>query len=217
MWVLTPLFGVFFGFLFLTGNLIGYIWLGKIEVEKLWLTYILTCLRAVLFSVFAYYAILFLDSVIKILGFGVIGYGNIWFQATGLILMLLLAITFLFIAVFNAPTYQTLFTFACILAFCIYFFEFYLPTIFIGEKDVLIRTPFIAIAIMIGSNIISLPFRLIRYKRHSTLEFNNLWDITEKTKKVINFKSIFVLWVFFMVETILQLEGLSILYWIGLL
>jgi hypothetical protein len=217
MWVLTPLFGVFFGFIFLTCILIGYIWLGKIYIKKLWLTYILNSLRAVLFSLFAYYAILLLDSVIKVIGFGVIGYGNIWFQATGLILMFLLAISFLFIAVFNAPTYQTLFTFACILVFCVYFFEFHLPTIFIGEKDVLTRTPFIAIAIMIGSNIVILPFRIIHYKRNSTLEFKKLWDISEKAKKIINFKSMLVLWAFFMIETILQLEGLSILYWIGLL
>lgn len=217
MWVLTPLFGVFFGFIFLTGVLIGYIWLGKIKPKRTWLTYILSSFRAVLFSLFAYYAILLLDTIVKVLGFGVLGYGNIWFHATSLILTFLLAICFLFIAVFNAPTYQTFFTFLAILGFCIYFFEFHLPTFFIGEKDVLIRTPFIAIAIMIGSNIVTLPFRLIRHKRHSTLEFKKLWDISEKIKKVINFKSVLVLWAFFMIETILQLEGLSILYWIGLL
>ena len=215
MWALTPLFGVFFGFIFLTGILIGYLWLGKLNPKKPWVIYLLNSLRAVLFSLFAYYAILLLDSIVKILGLGVLGYGNIWFHATGLILMFLLAICFLFIAVFNAPTYQTLFTFVCILGFCIYFFEFYLPTIFFGEKDVLIRTPYIAIAIMIGSNVVTLPLRIINYRKHSTLE--QLWDISEKVKKVINFKSILVLWGFFMVESILLLEGLSILYWIGLL
>lgn len=217
MWVLTPLFGVFFGFIFLTGVIIGYIWLGKLNYEKVWITYILNSLRAVLFSLFVYYAILLLDSIVKILGFGVLGYGNIWFHVTGLFLMLLLAISFLFIAVFNAPTYQTFFTFACILAFCIYFFEFHLPTSFIGEKDVLIKIPYIAIAILVGTNILTLPFRFVLYKRHGTFEFKILWDISEKTKKVINFKSILVLWMFFMIESILQLEGLSILYWIGLL
>ncbi|MHA1112157.1 MAG: hypothetical protein ACTSRE_13700 [Promethearchaeota archaeon] len=217
MWVLTPLFGVFFGFIFLTLVLIGYLWLSKIEAKSTWLTYLLGSLRTVLFSLFVYYAILYLDSIVKILGFGVLGYGNIWFHVTGLILMLLLAVSFLFIAVFNAPTYQTFFTFICILGFCLYFFEFYLPEFSIGERDVLFKTPYIAIAILGGSNIVTLPFRVINYKKRSTLEFKKLWDISEKTKKIINFKSILVLWAFFAVETILQLEGLSILYWIGLL
>ena len=189
----------------------------KSKNRETWLSYLLNSLRAALFSVFAYYSYLYLDSIVKVLGFGVLGYGNIWFHATGLILMLLLSISFLFIAVFNAPTYQTFFTFICIIGFCIYFFEFHLPIFFIGEKDVLIRTPYIAIAILIGTNILTLPFRFIHNKRHGSFEFEKLWDISDKIKKVINFKSILVLWVFFMIETILQLEGLSILYWIGLL
>jgi hypothetical protein len=217
MWVLTPLFAVFFGFIFLTGLLIGYIWIKNIHPNNKWIISLLNSLRAVLFSTFVYYAYLMLDSVIKILGFGVLGYGNIWFHATSLILMVILSVFFLFVSVFNAPTYQTLFSFACIIAFCIYFFEFYLPTIFIGEKVVLTKIPFIAIAIMIASNVLTIPLRSVRYKQHDTLEFKKLWDISEKVKKVVNFKSFLILWGLFMVETILQLEGLSILYWIGLL
>jgi len=216
LWVLTPLFGVIFGFIFLTGILLGYLWLSKVEPKRIWIKYIMYSLRGVLFSLFTYYAILFLDSVIKVLGFGVLGYGNIWFHATGLILMLLLATCFLFIAVFNAPTYQTFFTFICILAFCLYFFEYHLSVFSVGERDTLFRSPYVAILILVGTNLITLPFRIIKYKRHSTLEFKKLWDISEKTKKIINFKSVMVLWAFFAVETILQLEGLSILYWIGL-
>ena len=174
--------------------------------------YLLSSLRAVLFSAFVYYAYLMLDSIVKIVGFGILGYGNIWFHITSLFLMFILAIFFLFIAVFNAPTFQTLFSFACIFAFCVYFFEFYLPSVFIGEKDVLTKIPFIAIGIMIGSNLLTVPMRIYKYKQFSTLEFKKLWNITEKVKKIINFKSFLILWVFFMVESILQLEGLSILY-----
>jgi hypothetical protein len=217
MWTLTPLWGVLFGFIFLTAVLIGFLWFGKIEFRKTWLKYIYNSFRGTIYSVFVYFAYLFMDSIVKVLGFGVLGYGNIWFHATGLLLMLLLTIVFLFIAVFNSPTYQTFFTFICIIAFCVYFFEFYLPTISFGERDVLFKTPYIAIVILIGTNLITIPFRIVRYKKHSTLEFKNLWDISEKTKKVINFKSVLILWIFFMIETILQLEGLSIFYWIGLI
>jgi len=214
---LTPLFGIFLGTIFLTGNLIGYIWLGKISPKTPWMEYLIKILRGVLFSVYVYYAILFLDSVVKILGFGVLGYENIWFHAVSLILMLILAVFFLFIAVFNAPTVQTLISFICIVGFCIYYFDFYLPTIFIGEKDVLIKTPFIAIGILIGTNLLTLPLRMLKYIKKSTLDFDTLWNISEKVKKAINIKSFLVLWIFFMVESILQLEGLSILYWIGIL
>ena len=184
MWALTPLFGVFFGFIFLTVNLIGYLWLGKLKPKKVWSRYLLNSLRAVLFSMFAYYAILYLDSIVKILGFGVLGYGNIWFHATGLILMFLLAVCFLFIAVFNAPTYQTFFTFICILGFCLYFFEFYLPEFSIGERDVLFKTPYIAITILIGTNFITLPLRIINYKKRSTLEFKNCGISQKKPRKL---------------------------------
>ncbi|MBN2154655.1 MAG: hypothetical protein JW776_01245 [Candidatus Lokiarchaeota archaeon] len=124
----------------------------------------MSSLRAVLFSIFAYYALLMLDTIVKILGLGILGYGNIWFQSAGLILMFVLGIFFLFVAVFNLPTYQTLFSFLCILVFCIYFFEFHLSTFFIGEREVLTKTPFITVAIMLGSNLLTFPLRILRYR-----------------------------------------------------
>lgn len=222
MWVQTPLFTTLFGFIFMTIIMIGFIWYGD-KAKSIYLKRKLKTrlVKGLIGASFIYYSAMLFDSFVKVVFFGILGYNTIWFQAMNLILGFTLALVLIFAAVFVAPTWNRLLSFLCILIYALHLFNVTYNLEFPGEKEMYIQPMLRSVGIFILVNILTLPLRKKRYDLKLDLEdrgqFKKLWDISKPFQKIVNVKTMTVLWVLFAIEAILELEGLSILYWVGLL
>jgi len=224
MWLLTPLFGTIFGFLFLSFVMLFKIWIpSNITSKNSVVAAILLGGKGMIGAMYSYYGILLCNSIVKTIFGGIFELTNYWFYLMGLVLMTLLAGMLFLSGVFKAPTWSTLFSFLAIFAFTLYYFEFYLETRSIDETELITIPVLMSIGVFLGSNILTLPFRIriIKTKQKDGVEpsfdFKTLWDVSKKVEKWINIKTLGVLWALFAIETFLLLEGLTLFYWIGLL
>ncbi|MHA1765565.1 MAG: hypothetical protein ACTSVK_04820 [Promethearchaeota archaeon] len=222
MWILTPLFGMIFGFIFLSIVMVCKVWFpSKISSKNHIMEKIALGWKGIIGAIYSYYGILLLNTIIKVIFGGILSYGNFWFYLMSILLLSVLAAYLLLSGVFKAPTWHTLFSFLAILAFTIYYFEFYLEYREINKYELLSIPMFMSIGVFLGTMLLTLPIRIMKARRteksESSLNFKNLWDISLKVEKWINIKTLGILWILFAIETFLLLEGLSLLYWIGLI
>ncbi|MHA1673298.1 MAG: hypothetical protein ACTSYI_06695 [Promethearchaeota archaeon] len=245
MWLLTPLFGTIFGFLFLSFVMLFKIWIpSNLSPKNRVVAAILLGGKGIVGAMFSYYGILLCNTVVKVLFGGLLELSNFWFYLMGLMLMTLLAGMLFLSGVFKAPTWATLFSFLAIFAFTIYYFEFYLEARSIDETKLITIPVLMSIGVFLVSVALTLPFRIriMKAKQNegnnrvnrggeanrvdrvdrvdktlSSFEFKTLWDISDKVEKWVNKKTLGILWALFAVETFLLLEGVTLLYWVGLL
>ncbi|MHA1522314.1 MAG: hypothetical protein ACTSRK_19245 [Promethearchaeota archaeon] len=224
MWLLTPLFGTIFGFLFLSFVMFFKIWIpSNISSKNHVVAAILLGVKGMIGAMYSYYGILLCNTIVKTIFGGILELTNYWFYLMGLVLMTLLAGILFISGVFKAPTWSTLYSFLAIFVFTLYYFEFYLEARSIDETKLITIPMLMSIGVFLASNILTLPFRLriMKAKQKEGVEpsfdFKTLWDVSEKVEKWINIKTIGILWGLFAVETFLLLEGVSLLYWVGLL
>lgn len=189
--------------------------------------------KGMLGAMYSYYGILLCNTIVKVIFGGILELSNFWFYLMGLVLMTLLAGMLLVSGVFKAPTWSTLFSFLAIFAFTLYYFEFYLAVRSIDETELIIIPMLMSIGVFLGSFLLTIPFRIMKAKQYegadradgtdgvdktmSYVEFKTLWDVSEKVDKFVNKKTLGILWALFAVETFLLLEGVTLLYWVGLL
>jgi hypothetical protein len=220
------MFATIFGFLFLTIVMICKIWLPpKNSPKNRYVAHILLGWKGISGSIYSFYGILLLNTVVKTLFGGLLDLSNYWFYLMGLILLTLLAGILLVTGVFKAPTWHTILSFLAISGFTLYYFEFYLefqPGI---DKIELVTIPMLlSIGVFLGTNLLTLPIRVMKVRREkqdneveSSFEFRTLWDISIHVDKWITKKTLGILWGLFTLESFLLLEGYTLLYWVGLL
>ena len=177
--------------------------------------------KGIIGAMYSYYGILFCNTIVKVIFGGILDYGNFWFYLMSILLLSILTGILLVSGVFKAPTWHTLFSFLTILAFTIYYFEFYLEYREIDKYELLSIPMLISIGVFLGTVLLTLPLRIMKARHvkgsESPVDFQNLWDLSLKVEKWINIKTLSILWLLFAAETFLLLEGLSLLYWVGLI
>lgn len=222
MWILTPLFGTIFGFIFLSIFMLCKIWFPSKTLTK---NHIMAKLliegKGIIGAMYSYYGILLCNTIVKVIFGSILDYSNFWFYLMSILLMSMLAVILFVSGVFKVPTWHTLFSFLAILAFTIYYFEFYLEYREIDKYELISIPMLMSIGVFLGTVLLILPLRILK-ARHvkgsdSPVDFQNLWDLSLKVEKWINIKTLSILWVLFAAETFLLLEGLSLFYWVGLI
>ena len=225
LWLFTPMFSTIFGFIFLTIVMLGKIWIpSPSSPSNRFMKYLLISWKGISGAMYSYYGILLLNTVFKTLFGGLLDLSNYWFYLMGLILLMLFAGILLVSGVFNAPTWQTLFSFLAILGFTLYYFEVYLESQPGIDKFELVTIPMVlSICVFLGTFLLTLPIRIKIGKQNRgeepafEFELHTLWDISKYVDRWITKKTLSIMWVLFTLEAFLLLEGLSLLYWVGLL
>ncbi len=220
IWLLTPLFGTIFGFLFLSFVMLGKIWIpSKMSSQNRIVNTIILGGNGIIGVMSSYYGILLCTTVLKVLFGGIFTLNNFWFYLMGLILMTLLAGILLMSGVFKAPTWATIFSFLAIVVFMLSYFEFYLEFQSIDKIELVTIPMLLSIGVFLATTVLTVPFRIMKSKQKGEadifFEFSPLWDVSLQVEKWVNIKTLGILWLFFAVETFLLLEGLTLLYWVG--
>lgn len=197
MWLISPVFTTILIWVLWSLMVMGLIWAPKLgKKDSRYECPFVIFLRGGLFSVMTYISIALIDVFIRILFLGEMGYGNIGYHIMPLLLALLSAGIFIFAAVFNAPTKQSMITFA--LTIGLYGF--------LGRDD--LYTPLIyVIAIQLGMALLFIAFRKIM-KQNPPLE-PPMWDITPKFKVFFRPRMIIFIWIVVTIEFIAMFEGYS--------
>lgn len=209
---LTPIFGVFLGTIMISLTLAFKIWVHNMRKLPKPLEIIYSGLRGGLFTAGAYASLLMWDSIIKIGFLGILSYGNIVYHITALILMGILSSLVLIAVVFVAPTLKTIINFSFVIGISIYFF-WVNPEALLPDYERIFYEPVLyCLVSVILVEVVFLLTRLIQKK--PIFQEKQLWNHSEPFKKKVNKTVLVLLWFCFFVELVLNMEGLSILFWI---
>lgn len=212
MLALTPLFGIFLGTIMISLILTFKIWVHNMRKLPKPLEVIYTGLRGGLFTAGAYASLLMWDSIIKVGFLGILSYGNIVYQITALLLMAILSVLVLLVVIFVAPTLKTFINFSLVVGISIYYF-WVNPEALLPDYERIFYEP--VIYCLISVILVEIVFLIIRLvQKKPIFEEKQLWNHSEQFKKKVNGTVLMVIWFCFFVELILNMEGLSILYWI---
>ena len=205
----------------------GYVWFEKFRhPEESYDCWLIKGLRAVAFIFFAVFSLLFIDTNINILFFGIIGYGNLALHLASIILTFLLAFELLFGVLFVAPNRKGLLTFAGVLGYFIYYWEVYLNQAKLEEINLFGSkySGFMAgiffpalVGIAIASILTLMEYIYGRLNSDRSVEDKPFWNIQVKAKTIFSMKFNLLLWILFSAELILNLQGISLLYWVAYL
>src|SRR6056297_885191 len=211
MWLMTPLFMMFL-MLIITGfSLLGVIWLDKFpKVDANYKHPFWKGIRGIIFMVFTYWAILLLDSIVKILFLGELGYGNINYHITPLIFGIIISTVIIMGCVFNAPTIKTLLAFVGISIYSIYYLEVLIEVGESGEMDAFFAPLLGNLYILLGINLVFFGYEKITGKR-----FKPLWNYSSRFKEIFDIKFYIVICLLVATEVILRCEGWSLLFWLS--
>ncbi|MHA1371599.1 MAG: hypothetical protein ACTSRA_18000, partial [Promethearchaeota archaeon] len=204
---------------FMIAVLAGYAWAEKAKKpDDEYNCPVVIGFRAVFFIMATVFGLLFFDTIIKELGFGVLGYGNIMHFIGILIVLGVIGFELILGSVFVAPTRKGLITFVAVDITFIYLWEFYLPTRINEslEEDMIqgLYIPFIvglcvqAISATVHKIYLVIKPRGKRDKR--------LWNIRPWFKKVFSLKFNVLLYALVMADTLLSFEGYGLLSWLSL-
>jgi hypothetical protein len=212
---ITPFFGIIIGFISSVLLVIGSVWFSRAnKPDERFNCPLAAGIRALIFSVLTYYALLMFDVIIKVGFLGLVGYGNIQYHIAGLILFGILGTVILIGTVFTAPTVKTIITFILDMGIYIYYLWFNFAEGFSDSEYAFIWVPipyFLAVPFII--EILWILIRTITKKR-PVFEEKLLWDNTQKFKKRINIRFYIIILALFYAEFILNFEGISMLFWI---
>ena len=203
-WGMTDLYDGFVAWFVCTTVLIGAIWFrNSIKPKKRYQCFIIKGGQVIVFTAFAYFGLMFLDTVIKE-ATGLITTNNLNYHLAPMILLTIIAILILFGSVFNAPSIRTLISFG--IAIGVYYYFFWISTSYsiFGMSGDLLTTgngmppiyipPLYIFTILVILEIVVFIVRVIRkpkVTRRSWREswkdvlFNDkpLWDISAQFKE----------------------------------
>ncbi|HMF33294.1 MAG TPA: hypothetical protein VKK79_17850 [Candidatus Lokiarchaeia archaeon] len=223
-WAYSDLYSVFVAWFVCTTVLIGAIWFPKASKpgEK-YQCFIVRGGITIIFTTFAYFGVLFLDTVIKEAA-GIITPNNLNYHLGPMILLAIVAILILFASVFNAPTVRTLVSFGAVLGVYVYFFWFsdalldnemkpiYIPPLYILAAVAALEVAVLVVRAIRKPHVTTKPWRECWQEMLFTDE--PLWDLSARFKRWISVKVWVVLWVLFSAEFILDFNGYSLLSWV---
>lgn len=205
----------------------GYIWLEKFkksgEFYSFWL---IKGLRGFVFVVFIVFALIFIDTNVKLIFFGIAGYGNFTLHLASIVLTFILTAEIISYAFLISPNLKGIIIFCLISIFFLYLFEFYLNEVVLSEIAIFDLKYFaifmeVIFPILVGSIaslvLTGIEIVLKKAKPNNNLLNKRFWNAQIKGKRIFNARFNFILWVLITVELILNLQGLSLLLWITLL
>jgi hypothetical protein len=181
----------------------GLIWTDKLaKADQKYTCPLVVLLRGGIFTMLAYFGLLFWDVLIRVLFLGAIGYGNIQYFIAPLLLGAVTGTIFIVGGAFTAPTKRSLIFFGLLAGLSIYSFWFS------NELDVLYE-PFLYVwAIEFVMTIVWILIRMLVKK--PPFEEPVLWDWSVKFKRVFRPKVILGFWVISFLELLFFLEGYSL-------
>ena len=202
----------------------GHIWFEEFKkLEKIHFNWLIKGLQGFIFVVFTVVAMVFIDTNIKLIFFGIAGYGNFVIYISSIVLTFVLTAEIIMHAFLIAPNLKGIITFCFISIFFLYWFEFYLNEANLGEMGIIdLKYSAIIVGIifpilvgLIGSLVLTgIEIILKKVKPFNSLLYKQFWNMQVITKRIFNIRFNFVLWALITVELILNLQGLSLLLWI---
>lgn len=214
---------VIFAFVIQIMIVTGYLWFPKYRnPEESYNCWLIRGMRAFVFLFFVTMALVFVDTNIKLI-LGIVGYRNFTLHLASIILTFLIAIQVIIGAVFVRPNRKGLICFALVIGVFIYVSQFYFVGLEVDDFDFVggdygAFIFIIGIPILVGliAAIILTSFELIlkRVKKDSRIEDKPFWNKQVKAKKFFSFKFNIILYGLITAEFILNLQGMSLLFWI---
>ena len=205
----------------------GHIWFEEFKkLEKIHFNWLIKGLQGFIFVVFTVVAMVFIDTNIKLIFFGIAGYGNFVIYISSIVLTFVLTAEIIMYAFLIAPNLKGIIIFCFISIFFLYWFEFYLNEANLGEMGIIdLKYSAIIVGIifpilvgLIGSLVLTGIEKILKkVKPFNSLLYKQFWNMQVITKRIFNIRFNFVLWALITVELILNLQGLSLLLWITLL
>jgi hypothetical protein len=216
MMSLTPLFGSLIGLLLSIFLIIGTVWFDWVKPSNSILYIVFQGFRGILFSIYAYYGFLLLDTVLKIGFFGIISYSNISYHIGSLILMVIFGVMIMIGTVFSAPTKKTIIIFGFLIGISIFFLWTSAGNMILAseEKSIMYKPVSYILLVTIAVEAVwdTIKFLLKR----NPFDNKRIWDFTENKnfRRFFNIKVYFILWILFSIETLLKMEGMGLFYWL---
>ncbi len=217
MQTLAPVATTILGYVAWTIIVGGLIWAKKLsKVGERYTCPLVTGIRGGIFTLFAYFGLIFWEDFFNVLVLGQIGYGNIRYFLAPLLLAAVSGTIFIVGGVFVAPTKRTLIFFSLLVGFALY-------TYASGEGLDILYEPILYVwGIEFVTTVVWTLGRKLRKK--SPFEEPVLWDWSNRFKRILNPKVILGFWVVSFIEMLLFLEGYSLFvgfeeinYWIWVL
>ncbi len=217
MQTLAPIVTTILGYVAWTIIVGGLIWVKKLsKVGERYTCPLVTGIRGGIFTLFAYFGLIFWEDIFNVLILGQLGYGNIRYFLAPLLLAAVSGTIFIVGGVFIAPTKRTLIFFGLLVGFALY-------TYASGEGLDILYEPILYVwVIEFVTTVVWTLGRKLRKK--SPFEEPVLWDWSNRFKRILNPKVILGFWVVSFIELLLFLEGYSLFvgfeeinYWIWVL
>jgi len=215
---------IIIGWVLQTLIMIGFIWFKKYKIlEEYYSCWLLTGLRGLLFIIFSVFALMFFDSNIKILFFGVESYVTISLHLTSIILTFIIAIQIMIGILFVKPNLKGIISFLAVFITFIILWDYYFDIMDISKFDLfdsnysvfLLGIVFPILVGTVTSIILTVGEFFIKRKKLNLRFINTtFWDKQIIVKKIFNIKFNIILWFFITTELILNLQGLSLLLWL---
>jgi len=202
----------------------GFVWFDKYrKPEESYDCWLVRGMRGFAFIFFTVIAFMFIDTNIKLL-MGIAGYGNFSIHLASMILTFILAAHIIIGVVFVAPNRKGVITFIAVLITFIILWEF----IFIDIETVnllgldtsgtdlfIIGILFpVVIGMLVAITLAVVEGIMNKTKSERTIEDKPFWNKQIQAKKIASFKFNLIMWIIITAELILNMQGLSLLFWI---
>lgn len=215
---------IIIGWVLQTLIIMGFIWFKKYKIlDESYNCWLLTGLRGLLFTIFAVFALIFFDSNIKILFFGVEGYVNISLHLTSIILTFIIAIQIMIGILLVKPNLKGIISFLALFITFVTLWDYYFNIMDLSKFNLfdskysvfLVGIVFPILVGVITSIILTIvEFFIKRKKLNLRIIDIVFWDKQIIVKKIFNIRFNIILWFLITIELILNLQGLSILLWL---
>ncbi|MHA1684551.1 MAG: alpha/beta hydrolase family protein [Promethearchaeota archaeon] len=218
MFFVAHLYGEILAMFLLMFTVAGHAWAEKArDPDKEYQCPVLTGFRAVYFIFATVLCLIFVDTFVKEVFFGVLGYGNIMHALGILVVLLVLAIQAIVGSAFVAPTRKGLITFASVLVTFIYLWEFYYPNSSTGLESAMIQglmIPFV-VGVVVQTTTSTIHKIYLAAKRGGRKD-KRIWDIRKQYKTIFSLKFTVVLWLLVVLDLLLSFDGHGLLSWLSM-
>lgn len=202
----------------------GYVWFEKLRIpNQSYNCWLIRGMRSVLFIVFTVISFVFIDTNIKILIFGIVGYSNIFLHLASILLTFILAAELLIGALIVNPNRKKIVIFGTMLAYFVYLWYFYLNSVNLSELS-LFNTKYsaavisvlypILVGVIAASVLTGAELLYNKARSEKRIADKPFWNIQVKVKSFFNVRFNIILWALLSAEMILNFQGLSLLLWL---
>ena len=206
--------------------LMGFVWFDKYRIpEESYDCWLVKGMRGFAFIFFTVIALMFIDTNIKLL-MGIAGYGNFSIHLASMILTFILAAHIIIGAVLVAPNRKGVITFIVVLITFIILWEFIFldfETVSLLGVDTSGTDLFIlgilfpvAVGLLVAIGLTFIEGIIKKSKSERTIADKPFWNKQIQAKRIFSFKFNLIMWIIITTEFILNMQGLSLLFWISI-